>query len=59
MRHLASEIERALQSAGEERRNVILAALAEVSALYLDLKAAGGDDPVAPGSSRAGSWICQ
>ena len=48
VQHLASEIERALQSAGEERRNVILAALAEVSALYLDPKAADGDDPVAP-----------
>ena len=36
VQHLASEIEGALQSAGEERRNVILAALAEVSALYLD-----------------------
>ena len=48
VQHLASEIGRALQSAGEERRNVILAALAEVSALYLDPKAADGDDPVDP-----------
>ena len=48
VQHLASEIGRALQSAGEERRNVILAALAEVSALYLGPKAADGDDPVDP-----------
>ena len=47
VRHLTSEIERALQSAGEQRRNVILAALAEVSALYLDPKAAD-DDTVDP-----------
>ena len=46
VQHLASEIERALQSAGEERRNVILAALAEVSALYMDPKTAYGDDTV-------------
>ena len=48
VQHLASEIGRALQSAGEERRNVILAALAEVSALYLDPKAADGYVPVDP-----------
>ena len=48
VQHLASEIEGALQSAGEERRNVVLAALAEVSALYLDPKAADGGDPVDP-----------
>ena len=46
VQRLASEIERALQSVGEERRNVILAALAEVSALYLDPKAADSDDTV-------------
>ena len=40
---LASEIEGVLLSAGEQRRNVILAALAEVSALYLDLNGAKGD----------------
>ena len=46
--NVVSEIEKALRSAGEARRNVILAALAEVSALYLDPKAVDGDDPVAP-----------
>ena len=46
VQHVASEIERALRSAGEQRRNVILAALAEVSALYLDPKTADGDDTV-------------
>ena len=46
VQHLASEIERALQSAGEERRSVILAALAEVSALYLDLKAVEATTPL-------------
>ena len=48
---LASEIGRALQSVGEERRNVILAALAEVSALYLDPKTADNGtsaDPAVP-----------
>ena len=48
VQHLASEIGRTLQSAGEERRNVILAALAEVSALYLGVMAVEGDDLVAP-----------
>ena len=48
VQHLASKIGRALQSAGEERRNVILAALAEVSALYLGPKAADGYVPVDP-----------
>ena len=46
--NVVSEIEKALRSAGEARRNVILAALAEVSALYLDPKAVDGDDPVDP-----------
>ena len=46
VQHVASEIERALRSAGEQRRNVILAALAEVSALYLDPKTTDGHDTV-------------
>ena len=44
---------------GEERRNVILAALAEVSALYLDPKAADGNNTVDPTRSRTGGWIWQ
>ena len=45
VQRLASEIDGTLQAAGELRRNVILAALAEVSALYLDLNGATGDVP--------------
>ena len=33
---LASKLKETLKTTGEERRNVILAALAEISALYLD-----------------------
>ena len=41
---VVSEIEKALRSAGEERRNVILAALAEVSAAYINQRREDGDD---------------
>ena len=36
MDDLASKLKETLKTTGEERRNVILAALAEISALYLD-----------------------
>ncbi len=47
---LVSKIEETLQTAGEERRNVILAALAELSARYLDPMEAKG--PIHPTSAE-------
>ena len=42
--NMISEREKALQTAGEKRRNVILAALSEISAPYFDRRGRDGDD---------------
>ena len=49
---LIERVDHSLQESGEERRNIILAALAELSARYLDPRKKS-DAKISPGSKRA------